>query len=158
VIAQHENGAGQHLVVSDTQNRHRVLFARKLPHAVAGYVVPDDAELAVRVAALSGFHRLKEGAPTMAHHRLLKPSDYKRYRLGMLLAILDLVEDASPSHLTLREVAQALIYPGMKIGRAIDWKTSSHRRQTQRLVAEAHRMADAGYRHLLNPSGSKPSA
>jgi hypothetical protein len=158
VIAQHENGAGQHLVVSDTRNRHRVLLARELSPGIDGYVVPDDADLGVRVAALSEFHRSKERAATKAHHRLLKPSAYKRYRLSILLAILDLLDDASPSHVPLRQVAKALIYPGMKIGRAIDWKTSSHRRQTQRLVAEAHRMAAKGYRDLLNPSGGKRSA
>ncbi|MDF1835853.1 MAG: DUF2285 domain-containing protein [Alteraurantiacibacter sp. bin_em_oilr2.035] len=157
VIAEYENGAGKHLVVADGHCRHRILIGRNLPHPVACYIVPDDPNLAVRVAALSEFHRSKEGAPITAHHRLLKPSRYKRYRLGMLLAILDLLEDSSPGQVTLRQVAQALIYPGMQIGRAIDWKTSSHRRQTQRLVAEAHRMAATGYRDLLNPSGGKRS-
>ena len=114
--------------------------------------------LGVRVAALSEFHRSKEGAATKAHHRLLKPSAYKRYRLSILLAILDLLEAASPKQVTLRELAKALIYPGLKAGRAIDWKTSSHRRQTQRLVAEAHRMAAEGYRELLNPSRGKRRA
>ncbi|MGB5779076.1 MAG: DUF2285 domain-containing protein [Allopontixanthobacter sediminis] len=152
VIAQHENGAGLHLVVSDAQIRHRILLSRKLPQGAAGYVVPDDAELAVRVAALSEFHLFKQGSATRASHRLLKPSNYKRYKLGMLLSILDLREEVSPGHGTLRHVAKALIYPGRNMGRAIDWKTSSHRRQTQRLVAEAHYMAAKGYRNLLNSS------
>ena len=158
MIAQHENDAGQHMVVSDTRNRHRVLLAREPSPGIDGYVVPDDADLGVRVAALSQFHRSKEGAATKAHHRLLKPSAYKRYRLSILLAILDLLEAASPKQVTLRELAKALIYPGLKAGRAIDWKTSSHRRQTQRLVAEAHRMAVEGYRELLNPSRGKRCA
>ena len=91
VIAQHENDAGQHMVVSDTRNRHRVLLAREPSPGIDGYVVPDDADLGVRVAALSEFDRSKEGAATKAHHRLLKPSAYKRYRLSILLAILDLL-------------------------------------------------------------------
>tara|TARA_Y100000817_G_scaffold44607_1_gene31014 strand:+ start:244 stop:780 length:537 start_codon:yes stop_codon:yes gene_type:complete len=158
VIAQHENDAGQHMVISDTRNRHRVLLAREPSPGIDGYVVPDDADLGVRVAALSEFHRSKEGAATKAHHRLLKPSAYKRYRLSILLAILDMLEDASPKQVTLRELAKALIYPGLKAGRAIDWKTSSQRRQTQRLVAEAHRMAAEGYRELLTPSRGKRRA
>ncbi len=36
--------------------------------------------------------------------------------------------------------------------RAIEWKTSSHRRQAQRLVAEARRMMATGYRDLLKGS------
>ena len=116
VIAQRENGAGRHLVVSDTRNRHRILFARELSPGIDGYVVPDDADLDVRVAALGEFHRSKEGAATKAHHPLLKPSAYKRYRLSILLAILDLLEDASPKQVTLKEVAKVLIYPGLKVG------------------------------------------
>lgn len=155
VIIEYENGAGQHVVVADGQSRHRVWFATNFPYTVSGYVVPDDTKLAVRVAALTEFHRSKEGAPPTERHRLLNPSRYKRYRMAMLLAILDLIEADSHMQVTLREIAQALIYPGIKIGRAIDWKTSPHRRQTQRLVAEAHRMADTGYRDLLNPAARK---
>lgn len=51
--------------------------------------------------------------------------------------------------LTSYDIAQRLIYPDLKIGRGIDWKSSSERRHAMRLIGQARRLANGGYRDLL---------
>jgi hypothetical protein len=53
-------------------------------------------------------------------------------------------------------VARRVIYPGMTIGRGMDWKSSTQRRRTQRLIEEAFALMNGGYRLLLKgqPQGA----
>ena len=48
-----------------------------------------------------------------------------------------------------RLVREKTSYPRSDLGRAIEWKSSSERRHTQRLVSEAHHLMRQGYRALL---------
>ncbi len=71
--------------------------------------------------------------------------------LHLLLAILDALSRA-PEGVMLKDIAGTIVYRGLSAQRAIDWKSSSQRRQTQRLVVEARRMASHGYLGLLRQS------
>ncbi|MBO6767380.1 MAG: DUF2285 domain-containing protein [Erythrobacter sp.] len=81
--------------------------------------------------------------------RFLRPTPFQRHRLGRMLTILDAVARLGGENVTNRQIASAAIYPGVEFGSALEWKSSSHRRQTQRLLAEARHMAESGYRKLL---------
>lgn len=69
-----------------------------------------------------------------------------------MLAILDHLVGATDKEVTIRSLAETFVFPGTGSGRSIEWKTSSSRRQTQRLVREAIAMTNGGYRKLLNGS------
>lgn len=78
----------------------------------------------------------------------------------MLLDILDaqlVPDEARPST---HEIAGRLIYPRLAIGRGAEWKASSERRRTQRLIDEALGLMNGGYRTLLQgrPAGATKSA
>lgn len=79
----------------------------------------------------------------------LIPSDYQKCRLTVLLKILDAMQLPGGRIATTREIAKKAIYPYSNFGRAAEWKTSSQRRQTQRLITEARGLVDGGYRFLL---------
>jgi repressor of nif and glnA expression len=71
--------------------------------------------------------------------------------MALLLAILDVLAEHGGQCVNTRHIAAELVFPGAQIpDRAIEWKSSSLRRQTQRLIAAAKSMRDGGYRHLLH--------
>lgn len=146
VLAERETTAGLHMVLSGRYGRHRLLIAQQSD--TLSYVLPADAALDVRLAAASAFHGTMAGRQCRSPHALLGPSRHQRYRLGLLLAILDRFDRPGQTP-TVRTLAEDVIFPGLDCGPAIAWKTSSHRRQAQRLLAEAHRMARYGFREML---------
>ena len=73
-----------------------------------------------------------------------------------MLKLLDALDEAAGKNPTTRELATILGLSQTDL-RAIDWKTSSARRQTQRLVVEARQMAASGYRDLLSARGRRAS-
>ena len=156
VIAEQRGPDKHHLVLAGADGRHRLLVIASSQQSIGGYLVPRDGSLPIRLAALEAFHACVGGKiATAARHRLL-PTAYQSHRLHLLLAILDVLGMASNGKVTLRDMASKLVYRGLAHERAIDWKSSSQRRHTQRLVAEAHRMASRGYRDLLNTDRPRP--
>jgi len=154
IIAEAQTGRGRHLVIAGPRARHRVLVAQCVVPSPAGYLVAADGPLELRLAALSAFLVHPPHSRAVLARATLKPTAYQAYRLQLLLAILDRLDQPSGAQPTIRQIASDLIYPGTSGGRAIDWKTSSHRRQTQRLIAEARRMRDEGFRTLLMAASS----
>jgi hypothetical protein len=77
------------------------------------------------------------------------PTEFQHQRLQLLCDILDLVGISGAETLSTHELAFRRIYPGMTVGRGAEWKSSSHRRRTQRLIAEARALMNGGYRALL---------
>jgi hypothetical protein len=154
VMCDAKTKQGRHLVLQSEHMRHRLL----IPSASMGdgpcYPVKADRWLETRTAAMLALHRsVKSGGPG-AMASVLVPSDYHRFRLMLLLRILDRLSPSVPSRVTTKQVAQDIVYPGTEIGRTIDWKYSSQRRQTQRLIKEALEMMMSGYRLLLK--GKEP--
>ncbi|MEP2726003.1 DUF2285 domain-containing protein [Roseibium sp.] len=158
IIAEAQTGRGRHLVIAGPRARHRVLVAQCAVPSPAGYLVAADGPLELRLAALSAFLAHPSRSKAVRARAALKPTAYQAYRLQLLLAILDRLDQPSGAQPTMRQIASDLIYPDTSGGRAIDWKTSSDRRHTQRLVAEARRMRDAGFRALLMPASSSFSS
>lgn len=146
-LADQETRAGRHLVLATRSGRHRLLLTRSA--AAPSYLLPADATVAVRLAATSAFHGSTVSYPPLLHRLPLRPSPYQSHRFALLLAIIDRCDDHGREAPTLRDLARDVIFPGLDVGAAIDWKTSSHRRQVQRLVSEARRMALVGFRKML---------
>lgn len=71
-------------------------------------------------------------------------SPFQAARFDLMLRLLD----AHGAGATLRELAY-LAYPAMPDLPASQWKTSSERRGTHRLLEQALRLRDGGYRDLL---------
>ena len=155
LIAKRASNAGDHLVLADTGARHRLLVMASARLGGDNYLIPQDQSVPIRLAALDAFHRCVDGSAVPTKRYPLRPTTYQSRRLHLLLAILDNLARA-PEGVTLREIAGTLVYRGLSAQRAIDWKSSSQRRQTQRLVAEARRMASHGYLDLLRQSRFRP--
>jgi hypothetical protein len=150
LVAAAEVGAERHIVLAGKHARHRLVMT---PLAARdGYIVPADRSMSVRLAALSAFHEHQRSRQASAARATLTPSPYLRHRLVLLLAILDRVDPHSGEPATVRQIARDLTFRGHDYDRAIEWKSSSGRRQTQRLIAEARRMVATGYRDLLKCS------
>ena len=150
LVAAAEVGAERHIVLAGKHARHRLVMTP--PAARDGYIVPADRSMSVRLAALSAFHEHQRSRQASAARATLTPSPYLRHRLVLLLAILDRLDPNSGESATVRQIARDLTFRGHDHDRAIEWKSSSGRRQTQRLIAEAHRMVATGYRDLLKCS------
>lgn len=149
ILAEAKTEAGRHMVLAGRRARHRLLMMHSTKHD--GYFVPGDRSLPIRLAALGAFHDPR-GRQTSGSPAALKPTAYQRRRLALLLAILDRLEQPSCEPATVRQITRDLLLPRIDYERAIEWKTSSHRRQAQRLIAEARRMMATGYRDLLKGS------
>jgi Uncharacterized conserved protein (DUF2285) len=149
VLSEISDNDGRHLVLQNLAARHRLLLARPQKFKVDGYLVQSDQWLDVRLDAISQFHRRSETVGTRQQKLRFAPSRYQRHRLSLLLRILDFVGDQEQGSTRLREIAEKLIYPHSELGPAAYWKSSSERRQTQRLRAEALYIRDAGYLALL---------
>ncbi len=80
---------------------------------------------------------------------MFKPTAYQQYRLKLLVAVLDMVNPPTGEAATTYRVARTLVYPHMKNCSSAEWKSSSERRQTQRLIDEALTLMRGGYRSLL---------
>lgn len=146
-LVDRETGTGRHLVLETRHGRHRLLVTRS--DAAPSYLLPADATAAIRLVATCAFHSVNAGDGSPSERPPLRPSPYQRHRLALLLAILDRIDDDGRELPTLRDLARDVVFPGLDGGSAIAWKTSSHRRQVQRLASEARRMALVGFRELL---------
>jgi len=67
----------------------------------------------------------------------------------MMLDILDALLDGAHGDTTTHAIARRFIYPGLALGRGVDWKSSAERRRTQRIIDEAKDLAASGYLTLL---------
>lgn len=148
---------GRHLVLGDRKRRHRLLIIR--PNAGAcGYFMPQDRWLRTRLAAIKGFDLSCRALGPNKSRNILFPSVAQKHRLTLLLRILDAMACADRGYASIREVAQQVVYRNADFGRTIEWKSSSHRRQTQRLINRARFFVRGGYRLLLQGRTEQRSA
>lgn len=149
MVAQ-DNGTARHLVLAGETARHRVLLLNSPSHPDGSYLLPEGPSLKTRLNALQAF-RDAASLSTTASTVKKRPNAYQRHRLQMLLEVLDHMIGSAARPATMRDLAELIgIGADIKL-RAIEWKTSSQRRQTQRLVSEARRMCSHGYRDLIYP-------
>lgn len=110
------------------------------PADLPAVVIPLDASLPARLAAaLELWRRLQGEAP-----RPVRLPPLRRWRLAYGLLALD-GRQAGASH---REIARAL-FGSERITSRSEWKESSLRTRTMRLVADATSLMRGGYRELL---------
>lgn len=107
-------------------------------------IILHDRCAATRLAAATRFERVTRGL-RLGPDRSASPSAYRRSRLAMLLGIHDALDaGAGP-----RDLAFSLVFPRQHPLIGATWKGSGERRHTLRLIAEARRLANGGYRKLL---------
>lgn len=111
--------------------------------------IAPDRHAGLRLAAAELLLRHLTGARPRSYAVPLRPTRFQHRRLALLLAILDRLDRPGGPRATVLEVAGELVFRNLRPEGALIWKTSSQRRQTQRLIAEARRMANGGYRALL---------
>lgn len=133
-----------HLVVAHGTVRLR-LCLRPAPNMCAEcLIILHDQCADIRLAAAARFERATHG-DRLVPDRSSVPSAYRRTRLVLLLGIHDgLVAGASS-----RDLAFGLVFARHRPLVGATWKCSDERRHTLRLIAEARRMVDGGYRALL---------
>ena len=139
---------GRHLVLGYQQRRHRILI-KSPTSSLSGYLVAPDPWVRMRLDAIKAFDERTRPRRHATPNDTLKPSYYLKCRLTVLLKILDAMQLPGGRIATTREIAKKTVYPNSTFGRAAEWKTSSQRRQTQRLITEARALVDGGYRFLL---------
>lgn len=142
----------RYLVMRSAVGAHRVEIAINTTGSGPTVELPLDAALCVRLACLQAYASGTSAVPVR-----LRPTAYQAGRLALMLAILDLLDNGDNPAVDARAIAAELVYPGAKLPhRAIEWKSSSLRRQTLRLVTAAKSMRDHGFRGLLH--GQIPAA
>jgi hypothetical protein len=73
------------------------------------------------------------------------PTAFQRNRLYLLLNLLDAESEGASR----REMASSLLYRNSAPMDRAEWKGSSQRRRTQRMIDEAKQMMASGYHDLL---------
>lgn len=149
IVSEASNSSGRHLVLADKHGRHRLLLRTSATRPDAGYFVAADGHLAMRLSAIARLHDPTGRESGAKRGSSLRPTEYQKHRLVLMLRILDRQADPEGPPPTLRKVAMDIVYPKSQFDRAIEWKSSSERRQTQRLINEARYLMRTGYRHLL---------
>jgi hypothetical protein len=149
-IAEVAGEDARHLILQRAAFRHRVKIKSCLASDGSAFLIGADSKAATRVAALRAFLASGDRTVRCAMRSVLEPTSYQRYRLTLLLQILDYLEQAPPGATSLRMLAGEIVYARDLAVRSIEWKSSSSRRQTQRLVKAARQMVETGYRRLLN--------
>jgi hypothetical protein len=160
ILADRLLSDGRHIVLGDAGGPHHLWTRDPRPGQPLAYIIPHDAAVGERTAATERFDRRRSGVPASRCPGTSHPTQFKARRLSLLLAVLDAllnVGDRPNTH----EIASQLIYPHMTIGRGAEWKASSERRRTQRVIDEALALMHGGYRALLRgiqPVRQKPRA
>jgi hypothetical protein len=107
-------------------------------------IILHDQSTAIRLAAAARFDRAIHSDRLMPDRKFM-PSAYQRARHTQLLQVHDTLEAGASS----RDLAFGLVFRGHRPLVGAIWKGSGERRHVLRLIAEARRMVDGGYRKLL---------
>lgn len=146
VVVGRRTCAGHGLVVMIDRVRHRLWLKSGPRGCPLTYAIPVDLAARRRLIAARAFHASCFAAgDSFRSARPCPPTHYQRRRLVLLLAL----SDAAAAGRSQRDMAFALVFPNHAPRSGADWKTSSERRGTQRLLLEARRMTAHGYRTLL---------
>ena len=156
VVADEADDQERHLVLTERWQRYRLKVVQPVPGQKISYLLSADESLETRLTALQFFNSRPSGQTVSTVASPLRPTPYQSHRFLLMLKLLDALDEAAGKNPTTRELATILGLSQTDL-RAIDWKTSSARRQTQRLVVEARQMAASGYRDLLSARGRRAS-
>lgn len=148
VIEDRVAGGLRYLALRAADTNHRLVLPKADKGSALASVIAPDRGARLRIAAVARLLDDLGIAASVTRHTALNPTRFQQHRFTLLLAILDRLDRAVPARTTLRDVA-GLVYRDLDIASAAAWKASSQRRHTQRLIAEAQRLVDEGYRALL---------
>jgi hypothetical protein len=137
------------MVLGDVDGPHRLWVRSGAAGRPLAYVIVRDDAIELRQGAMRRLDRRLSGAPPTRPLSGLQPTAFQRHRLSMLLDILDAVLGRQSDRMTTHEIASRHVYAGLGVGRGDEWKSSSERRRTQRLIDEAVALMRGGYRRLL---------
>jgi hypothetical protein len=147
VLVDRETADGHHVVLGDVDGPHHIWLKAPVGSASLAFVLPHDAFFQARCRAGTRLDRRLAGKPTGRDAPTWSPTRFQRQRLDLLLAILDArLSGLAP---TSYDIAMRVIFPGLRIARGIEWKSSPERRRTLRLIDQAQRLMAGGYRDLL---------
>jgi hypothetical protein len=145
IVADHDAPDGRHMVIAGPDGPHRLWLREIKPETPLAIIIPADRNLAQRIAAALRLERRLRGTASGQAPPGYQPSAFQRNRLFLLLNLLD-AEKAGASR---RTMASTLLYRNSApMGRA-EWKGSSQRRRTHRMIEEAKQLMAGGYRQLL---------
>jgi hypothetical protein len=136
-------GGGRAAVLADPEGDHHLAVGAVDPLEPLAVLLPLDNSFHIRVEAALRFHRRLLGRPAGPLPRALTLTPRHRLRLTRMVRALD----GRSSGATYREIAAVLFQTHQQS--ATEWKTSSIRAQTIRLVRDAERMMRGGYLRLL---------
>ena len=139
----------RYVAIADSGGLHRICLRDRDAGLNLGCLIQPGGEFELRLAATARFCRHFASSRAPAPESSIRPTQFQRHRLLVLLDILDRLSDPMRPNSTVRAVAMDLVFRNLRAGRAAEWKASSQRRQTQRLIAEAQQLANGGYRTLL---------
>lgn len=136
---------GRHIVVADIGGDHRVWLRDTTKGRRLAFVIAPDSRFPLRLAMAQRFERRMRGLPGGPLPSASRPTTLQRGKLTLLINLLD----AQRARASRREMAAALIYPGISPLSGAEWKGSNERRRTLRLIEEARRLMAGAYRTLL---------
>lgn len=141
--AETETAGGRALALADPGGLHHIAILAADGTEAAAILLPLDASFRIRAEAAMRFHRLVAGRPTGPPPRALALTPRHRQRLVRMVRALD----GRASGASYREIASVLF--GAQRQRAAEWKASSIRAQTIRLVSDGGALMRGGYLKLL---------
>jgi hypothetical protein len=145
ILVDHDAPDGRHMVIASPGGLHRLWLREIKPNASLAVIIPTDRNFAQRIVAVTRFERGLRGAVSGQSKPGYLPTAFQRNRLYLLLNLLDAEREGASR----REMASSLLYRNSApMGRA-EWKGSSQRRRTHRMIDEAKHMMVCGYRQLL---------
>lgn len=148
-LAAKRFGDGLHLVIGARAVPHRVWVRRAATDDDPEIVVIPDQWAELRTAAVDRFLRFVRGRRADSKARGLRPEATQAARLHLMIEVLDALAQGR-EQATARAIAERVVYRHTVFGSAAEWKSSSHRRQTHRLIRRAVAIRDGGYLQLLN--------
>ena len=134
---------GRHIVARTGHQTYRLWIRRRATRSPPAFHLPLDTAFDARLVAT------RQAQPWLAGGDEIGASDpsLSSFQAALLTLLLSLL-DARAAGASLRELSR-LAYPALPPLSASEFKTSSERRGTHRLVIEAQRLRDGGYRDLL---------
>jgi hypothetical protein len=145
IVADHDASDGRHMVIASPNGLHRLWLREIKPNGSLAVIIPADRNFAQRIAAVTRFERRLRGTVPEQPPPGYRPTAFQRNRLSLLLNLLD-AEKAGASR---RTMASTFLYRNSAPMDRAEWKGSSQRRRTQRMIDEAKQIMASGYRDLL---------
>jgi hypothetical protein len=142
---------GRYLALGNATHVHRVFIRDDSALGPLAAVAAMDRHLPQRLHAAQQLRASLAGAGEGKQPHGT-PTPYHADRLSRMLRILDALDYTRPGTVASREVSESIVYPSTRFASAVEWKVSSERRHTLRLIKEAIAMREGGYVRLLTSS------